>query len=201
MVWNRTRANGQKEVITYHPEVLDQIQQVCENAEEPLKDIFYKTQYTDKTHGSFLEIQQRDNWQLEGINGAFRINARIDTTNFTSDELPIARIAGEIEQKAIRTKDGREVKVWSMTPDAKQKYEAVYLDQKKLENKPDPIDEYASYISRISEKELSNIIALNHGDKSAIQKIQLGGLILRMLIISDSHIMAMFIYLIILSIH
>lgn len=174
MVWNRTRANGQKEVITYNPEVLDQIQQACENAEEPLKDIFYKTQYTDKTHGSFLEIQQRDNWQLEGINGdaAFRINARIDTTNFTSDELPIARIAGEIEQKAIRTKDGREVKVWSMTLDAKQKYEAVYLDQKKLENKPDPIDEYAPYISRIgiSEKELANIIALNHGDKSAIQK-------------------------------
>lgn len=175
MVWNRTKANGQKEVITYHKEVLDQIQQACENAEEPLKDIFYKTQYTDKTHGSFLEIQQRDNWQLEGINGdaAFRINARIDTTNFTSDELPIARIAGEIEQKAIRTKDGREVKVWSMTPDAKQKYEAVYLDQKKLENKPDSIDEYAPYISRIgiSEKELANIIALSHGDKSAIQKV------------------------------
>lgn len=174
MVWNRTRNNGQKETIIYHKEVLDQIEQACKNAEEPLKDIFYKTQYTDKTHGSFLEIQQRDNWQLEGINGdaAFRINARIDTTNFTSDELPIARIAGEIEQKAIRTKDGREVKVWSMTPDAKQKYEAVYLDQKKLENKPDPIDEYAPYISRIgiSEKELANIIALNHGDKSAIQK-------------------------------
>ena len=174
MVWNKTKAIGQKEVITYHPEVLNQIQQACENAEEPLKDIFYKTQYTDKTHGSFLEIQQRDNWQLEGINGdaAFRINARIDTTNFTSDELPIARIAGEIEQKAIRTKDGREVKVWSMTPDAKQKYEAVYLDQKKLENKPDPIDEYAPYISRIgiSEKELANIIALNHGDKSATQR-------------------------------
>ena len=174
MVWNRTKTIGQKEVITYHPEVLDQIQQECENAEEPLKDIFYKTQYTDKTHGSFLEIQQRDNWQLEGINGdvAFRINARIDTTNFTSDELPIARIAEEIEQKAIRTKDGREVKVWSMTLDAKQKYEAVYLDQKKLENKPDPIDEYAPYISRIgiSKKELANIIALNHGDKSAIQR-------------------------------
>ena len=175
MVWNKTKAIGQKEVITYRPEVLDQIQQACENAEEPLKDIFYKTQYTDKAHGSFLEIQQRDNWQLEGINGdaAFRINARIDTTNFTSDELPIARIAGEIEQKAIRTKDGREVKVWSMTPDAKQKYEAVYLDQKKLENKPDPIDEYAPYISRIgiSEKELANIIALSHGDKSTIQKV------------------------------
>lgn len=174
MVWNRTKAIGQKEVITYHPEVLDQIQQACENAEEPLKDIFYKTQYTNKAHGSFLEIQQRDNWRLEGINGdaAFRINSRIDTTNFTSDELPIARIAEEIEQKAIRTKDGREVKVWSMTLDAKQKYEAVYLDQKKLENKPDPIDEYAPYISRIgiSEKELANIIALNHGDKSAIQR-------------------------------
>lgn len=174
MVWNRTKAIGQKEVITYHPEVLDQIQQACENAEEPLKDIFYKTQYTNKAHGSFLEIQQRANWQLEGINGdaAFRINARIDTTNFTSDELPIARIAGEIEQKAIRTKDGREVKVWSMTPDAKQKYEAVYLDQKKLENKPDPIDEYAPYMQKIgiSEKELANIIALNHGDKSAIQR-------------------------------
>lgn len=174
MVWNRTRANGQNEVITYHPEVLDQIQQACENAEEPLKDIFYKTQYTDKTHGSFLEIQQRDNWQLEGINGdaAFRINARIDTTNFTSDELPIARIAGEIEQKAIRTKDGREVKVWSMTPDAKQKYEAVYLDQKKLENKPDPIDEFAPYIKRIgiSEKELAGIISIDKGDKSAIQR-------------------------------
>lgn len=174
MVWNRTRANGQNEVITYHPEVLDQIQQACENAEEPLKDIFYKTQYTDKTHGSFLEIQQRDNWQLEGINGdaAFRINARIDTTNFTSDELPIARIAGEIEQKAIRTKDSREVKVWSMTLDAKQKYEAVYLDQKKLENKPDPIDEYASYIKRIgiSEKELAGIISIDKGDKSAIQR-------------------------------
>lgn len=162
MVWNRTKAISQKEVITYHSKVLDQIQQACENAEEPLKDIFYKTQYTDKAHGSFLEIQQRDNWQLEGINGdaAFRINARIDTTNFTSDELPIARIAGEIEQKAIRTKDGREVKVWSMTPDAKQKYEAVYLDQKKLENKPDPIDEYAPYMNRIgiSEKELASII-------------------------------------------
>lgn len=172
MVWNR--ANGQKEVITYHPEVLDQIQQACENAEEPLKDIFYKTQYTDKTHGSFLEIQQRDNWQLEGINGdaAFRINARIDTTNFTSDELPIARIAGEIEQKAIRTKDGREVKVWSMTLDAKQKYEAVYLDQKKLENKPDLIDEFAPYIKRIgiSEKELAGIISIDKGDKSAIQR-------------------------------
>ena len=174
MVWNRTRANGQKETITYHKKVLDQIQQACENAEEPLKDIFYKTQYTDKTHGSFLEIQQRDNWQLEGINGdaAFRINARIDTTNFTSDELPIARIAGEIEQKAIRTKDGREVKVWSMTPDAKQKYETVYLDQKKLENKPDPIDEFAPYIKRIgiSEKELAGIISIDKGDKSAIQR-------------------------------
>ena len=174
MVWNRTKANGQKEVITEHLEVLDQIQQVCENAKEPLKDIFYKTQYTDKAHGSFLEIQQRANWQLEGINGdaAFRINARIDTTNFTSDELPIARIAGEIEQKTIRTKDGREVKVWSMTPDAKQKYEAVYLDQKKLENKPDPIDEYAPYISRIgiSEKELASMISIDKGDKSAIQR-------------------------------
>ena len=174
MVWNRTRANGQKEVITYHKEVLDQIQEACENAEEPLKDIFYKTQYTNKAHGSFLEIQQRANWQLEGINGdaAFRINARIDTTNFTSDELPIARIAGEIEQKAIRTKDGREVKVWSMTPDAKQKYEAVYLDQKKLENKPDLIDEYAPYISRIgiSEKELASMISIDKGDKSAIQR-------------------------------
>lgn len=174
MVWNRLRDLNQKEVIVYLDIALDQIQQACENAEEPLKDIFYKTQYTDKTHGSFLEIQQRDNWQLEGINGdaAFRINARIDTTNFTSDELPIARIAGEIEQKAIRTKNGREVKVWSMTPDAKQKYEAVYLDQKKLENKPDSIDEFAPYIKRIgiSEKELSNIIALNHGDKSTIQR-------------------------------
>lgn len=172
MVWNRTKAIGQKEVITYHPEVLDQIQQACENAEEPLKDIFYKTQYTNKAHGSFLEIQQRDNWQLEGINGdaAFRINARIDTTNFTSDELPIARIAGEIEQKAIRTKDGREVKVWSMTPDAKQKYEAVYLDQKKLENKPDPIDEYAPYISRIgiSKEELAAIVA--KGNRADIQQ-------------------------------
>ncbi len=174
MVWNRTKANGQKEVITYHKEVLDQIQEACENAKEPLKDIFYKTQYTDKAHGSFLEIQQRANWQLEGINGdaAFRINARIDTTNFTSDELPIARIAGEIEQKTIRTKDGREVKVWSMTPDAKQKYEAVYLDQKKLENKPDLIDEYAPYISRIgiSEKELASMISIDKGDKSAIQR-------------------------------
>lgn len=174
MVWNRTKAIGQKEVITYHPEVLDQIQQACENAEEPLKDIFYKTQYTDKAHGSFLEIQQRANWQLEGINGdaAFRINARIDTTNFTSDELPIARIAGEIEQKAIRTKDGREVKVWSMTPDAKQKYEAVYLDQKKLENKSDLIDEYAPYMNRIgiSEKELATIISIAKGNKADIQQ-------------------------------
>ena len=172
MVWNRTKANGQKEVITYHKEVLDQIQEACENADEPLKDIFYKTQYTDKAHGSFLEIQQRGNWQLEGINGdaAFRINARIDTTNFTSDELPIARIAGEIEQKTIRTKDGREVKVWSMTPDAKQKYEAVYLDQKKLENKPDPIDEYAPYISRIgiSKEELAAIVA--KGNRADIQQ-------------------------------
>ena len=171
MVWNRTKAIGQQEVITYHPEILNQIEQACATS---LKDIFYKTQYTDKAHGSFLEIQQRDNWQLEGINGdaAFRINARIDTTNFTSDELPIARITEEIEQKTIRTKDGREVKVWSMTPDAKQKYEAVYLDQKKLENKPDPIDEYAPYMQKIgiSERELANIIALNHGDKSAIQK-------------------------------
>lgn len=174
MVWNRIKAIGQKETITYNKEVLDQIEQACKNAEEPLKDIFYKTQYTDKTHGSFLEIQQRDNWQLEGINGdaAFRINARIDTTNFTSDELPIARIAGEIEQKAIRTKDGREVKVWSMTPDAKQKYEEVYLDQKKLENKPDLIDEFAPYIKRIgiSEKELAGIISIDKGDKSAIQR-------------------------------
>lgn len=172
MVWNRLRDLNQKEVIVYLDIALDQIQQACENAEEPLKDIFYKTQYTDKAHGSFLEIQQRDNWQLEGINGdaAFRINARIDTTNFTSDELPIARIAGEIEQKAIRTKNGREVKVWSMTPDAKQKYEAVYLDQKKLENKPDPIDEYASYISRIgiSEKELATIVA--KGNRADIQQ-------------------------------
>lgn len=171
MVWNRTKAIGQREVITYHPEILNQIEQACATS---LRDIFYKTQYTDKAHGSFLEIQQRDNWQLEGINGdaAFRINARIDTTNFTSDELPIARITKEIEQKTIRTKDGREVRVWSMTPDAKQKYEAVYLDQKKLENKPDPIDEYAPYMNRIgiSEKELAGIISIDKGDKSAIQR-------------------------------
>lgn len=174
MVWNRTKAIGQKEVITYHKEVLNQISEACENAEEPLKDIFYKTQYTDKAHGSFLEIQQRANWQLEGINGdaAFRINARIDTTNFTSDELPIARITKEIEQKTIKTKDGREVKVWSMTPDAKQKYEAVYLDQKKLENKPDPIDEFAPYMNRIgiSENELANIISIAKGNKADIQQ-------------------------------
>lgn len=171
MIWNRTKANGQKEVITEHLDILDKIEGACATS---LKDIFYKTQYTDKAHGSFLEIQQRANWQLEGINGdaAFRINARIDTTNFTSDELPIARIAGEIEQKAIRTKDGREVKVWSMTSDAKQKYEAVYLDQKKLENKPDPIDEYAPYMNRIgiSKKELAGIISIDKGDKSAIQR-------------------------------
>lgn len=171
MVWNRTKANGQKEVITYHPEILNQIEQACATS---LKDIFYKTQYTDKAHGSFLEIQQRDNWQLEGISGdaAFRINARIDTTNFTSDELPIARITEEIEQKTIKTKNGKEVKVWSMTPDAKQKYEAVYLDQKKLENKPDPIDEFAPYTNRIgiSEKELAGIISIDKGDKSAIQR-------------------------------
>lgn len=171
MVWNRTKAIGQQEVITYHPEILNQIEQACATS---LKDIFYKTQYTDKTHGSFLEIQQRDNWQLESISGdaAFRINARIDTTNFTSDELPIARIIKEIEQKTIKTKDGREVKVWSMTPDAKQKYEAVYLDQKKLETKPDPIDEYAPYMNRIgiSEKELAGIISIDKGDKSAIQR-------------------------------
>nr|DAG87809.1 MAG TPA: hypothetical protein [Crassvirales sp.] len=36
--------------------MLNQISEACENAEEPLKDIFYKTQYTDKAHGSFLEI-------------------------------------------------------------------------------------------------------------------------------------------------
>lgn len=171
MVWNRTKAIGQQEDITYHSEILKQIEQACATS---LKDIFYKTQYTDKAHGSFLEIQQRANWQLEGINGdaAFRINARIDTTNFTSDELPIARIAGEIEQKAIRTKDGREVKVWSMTPDAKQKYEAVYLDQKKLENKPDLIDEYAPYMNRIgiSEKELATIISIAKGNKADIQQ-------------------------------
>ena len=171
MVWNRTKAIGQQEVITYHPEILNQIEQACATS---LKDIFYKTQYADKTHGSFLEIQQRDNWQLEGISGdaVFRINARIDTTNFTSDELPIARITKEIEQKTIKTKDGREVKVWSMTPDAKQKYEAVYLDQKKLETKPDPIDEYAPYMNRIgiSEKELAGIISIDKGDKSAIQR-------------------------------
>ena len=59
-----------------------------------------------------------------------------------------------------------------MTPDAKQKYEVVYLDQKKLENKPDPIDEYAPYISRIgiSEKELTSMISIDKGDKSAIQR-------------------------------
>ena len=57
-----------------------------------------------------------------------------------------------------------------MTPDAKQKYEAVYLDQKKLENKPDLIDEYATYINRIgiSEKELVAIIA--KGNKADIQQ-------------------------------
>ena len=56
-----------------------------------------------------------------------------------------------------------------MTPDAKQKYEAVYLDQKKLENKPDPIDEYAPYMSRIgiSEKELAVIIV--KGNRADIQ--------------------------------
>ena len=59
-----------------------------------------------------------------------------------------------------------------MTPDAKQKYEAVYLDQKKLENKQDLIDEFAPYIKRIgiSEKELAGIISIDKGDKSAIQR-------------------------------
>jgi len=56
MIWNRTKAPGQAEVITYHPEIKDQIEQVCNTAEEPLTDVFYKTQYTDKTHGSFIEI-------------------------------------------------------------------------------------------------------------------------------------------------
>lgn len=173
MVWNRTKAIDQSVVITYKEDVLNQIQKACNTAKEPIKDIFYKTQYTNIEHGSFIEVQQ-DNWQIEGVPGdaAFRINARIDTTNFVSSELPIARIAGEIEQKTINTKDGREVKVWGMTQTAKDEYETVYLGDKKLEDQPDLIKEFAPYMPKIkmSENDLTSIIAGSNGDKSAIQE-------------------------------
>lgn len=174
MVWQRTKnAGSSKETIEYHPEVLNQIEQACANVENPISSIFYKTQYTDKTHGSFIEIQQKDDWQLEGITGdaAFRINARIDTPNFVSDSLPITRITSEIQQSTFKTND-KNVTVWTMTKDAKDKYESIYLEKKKLENKPDLIEEFAPYMEKIgiSERELANIISINKGDKSAIQQ-------------------------------
>lgn len=174
MVWQRIKNVGaSKEEIEYHPEVLDQIEQACKTVQNPISDIFYKTQYTDKTHSSFIEIQQKDDWQLEGIAGdaAFRINARIDTPNFVSDSLPISRIASEIKQSTFKKND-KIVTVWTMTEDASKKYESIYLGDKKLENKPDLIDEFAPYIQRIQipEEKLANIIVTSNGNKSAIQQ-------------------------------
>lgn len=163
MVWNRSHPIGSNEVITEAPGALQQIEGACQNAQEPITDIFYKAQYSTTEHGSFNEIQQDDNWNIRSAsgNGSFQINARIDTPNFNSDSLPIARIAGEIVPKQVTTTNGKTVTIWAMSDEAKKKYENVYLGKSKLQNKPDPVDELVPYKNRLglTDNELVRVVS------------------------------------------
>lgn len=121
MVWNR---NSETETVK-NEEALKAIEENCKNND--IDGIFYKVQYSNNEVGEFTEIQQLDNYKLKGTistsDPTFRINARIDTPAFDTDNISFQEITNQMYYDESK-------KVWKLKyGDAKTK-EEWYLSTK-----------------------------------------------------------------------
>lgn len=138
MVWNR---NSETETVK-NEEALKAIEENCKNND--IDSIFYKVQYSNNEVGEFTEIQQLDNYKLKGTvstsDPTFRINARIDTPAFDTDNISFQEITNQMYYDESK-------KVWKLKyGDAKTK-EEWYLSTK-VAPKPTTsiLDTYRKYI-------------------------------------------------------
>lgn len=138
MIWNR---NSETETVK-NEEALKAIEKNCKNND--IDGIFYKVQYSNNEIGEFTEVQQLDDYKLKGTmptsDPTFRINARIDTPAFDTDNISFQEITNQIYYDESK-------KVWKLKyGDAKTK-EEWYLSTK---TNPVPttsiLDTYRKYI-------------------------------------------------------
>lgn len=138
MVWNR---NSETETVK-NEEALKAIEENCKNND--IDGIFYKVQYSNNEVGEFTEVQQLDDYKLKGTistsDSTFRINARIDTPAFDTDNISFQEITNQMYYDESK-------KVWKLKyGDAKTK-EEWYLSTK-VAPKPTTsiLDTYRKYI-------------------------------------------------------
>ncbi len=164
MVWNR---NSETETVK-NEEALKAIEENCKNND--IDGIFYKVQYSNNEVGEFTEVQQLDDYKLKGTmltsDPTFRINARIDTPAFDTDNISFQEITNQMYYDESK-------KVWKLKyGDAKTK-EEWYLSTK---TNPVPttsiLDTYRKYIDNDIFTESEVLSVKNEPDqKEALIKI------------------------------
>lgn len=164
MVWNR---NSETETVK-NEEALKAIEENCKNND--IDGIFYKVQYSNNEVGEFTEVQQLDDYKLKGTmptsDPTFRINARIDTPAFDTDNISFQEITNQMYYDESK-------KVWKLKyGDAKTK-EEWYLSTK---TNPVPttsiLDTYRKYIDNDIFTESEILSVENEPDqKEALIKI------------------------------
>lgn len=130
IVWFNTIGNAKP---VYNPQALQAIQAACNNSRKPLKDIFYKPQYSKNEVGPFIKIQTRGKYSLGrspiGENASFQIGAKLDTRSFEIESL-----TGIIHGFTSTFYQDKTDKSYKLTSWAKQNYEKRYLAQQQTVN-------------------------------------------------------------------
>lgn len=164
MVWNR---NSETETVK-NEEALKAIEENCKN--NNIDGIFYKVQYSNNEVGEFTEVQQLDDYKLKGTiltsDPTFRINARIDTPAFDTDNISFQEITNQMYYDESK-------KVWKI------KYgEAKTKEEWYLSTKTNPVsttsilDTYRKYIDNNIFTESEVLSVENEPDqKEALIKI------------------------------
>ena len=164
MVWNR---NSETETVK-NEEALKAIEENCKNND--IDGIFYKVQYSNNEVGEFTEIQQLDNYKLKGTistsDPTFRINARIDTPAFDTDNISFQEITNQMYYDESK-------KVWKLKYGEAKTKEEWYLSTK---TNPVPttsiLDTYRKYIDNNIFTESEVLSVENEPDqKEALIKI------------------------------
>lgn len=140
MVWNRT---SETETVK-NEEALKAIEESCKN--NNIDGVFYKVQYSNNEVGEFTEVQQLDNYKLKGTmltrDPVFRINARIDTPAFNTDNISFQEITNQMYYDESK-------KVWKIKyGDAKTKEEWYLSTKTSPKLTTSIIDTYRQYIDK-----------------------------------------------------
>lgn len=138
MVWNR---NSETETVK-NEEALEAIEESCKN--NNIDGVFYKVQYSNNEVGEFTEVQQLDDYKLKGTistrDPVFRINARIDTPAFNTDNISFQEITNQMYYDESK-------KVWKIKYGEAKTKEEWYLSTKASPKLTTSIlDTYRQYI-------------------------------------------------------